>query len=491
MLSGDFRIVLRDVGLLVPTVGLMAVVSLPVAAAFGEWYALWPLGLTALVSFCLGALLYLPFRGAGEAQLGHSLMIAALGWLLVATLGALPFYLISVRMGDGPVPPYADMASAFFESVSGFTTTGLTMSLRPDLLPHTLQWWRSFTQWIGGMGIIVLVLTLLAGRGTAAVALYSAEAREDRIHPSVLSTLRTMWWIYALYTLFGVVLLWGTGMPIWDAINHSMTSLSTGGFSISPVSAAAYPFAVQLALVPLMLLGATSFSLHYRILRSGVRPLWGDYQARGFVIFTLGWFLALFLENMLGSSAAASAKSSYFQAISAATTTGFQTVDVFTWSDTAKLILSLAMFVGAMTGSTAGGIKVARALLLIRGAGWRLKRLISSPRLVVPFRFGNETWREEEAGLRLQTAAVLIFLWGAFLGLGVLVLLHLVPERFGLADVIFEVASAQGTVGLSVGITNPGMPLLGKLVLCLNMWVGRLEIIPVLVLLRAIIRGSE
>lgn len=342
------------------------------------------------------------------------------------------------------------------------------------------------------MGVIVLMLTLLAERGISRRSLYLAEAREDKIHPSVGSTVRTMWWIYVTYTLSGTVLLWGVGMSPWAALNHAMTALSTGGFSLSPRSIAGYPgLTKELAILPLMLFGAINFAAHYDMMRSGLRRLWRNYQARWLVLFCLLWSLALFLENLLSFPAGEAARLSYFQAISAATTTGFQTTDILPWSDTAKLILAGAMFVGATAGSTAGGIKVLRTMLLLRGVSWQLRRLIYSPRVVAPFRFGGEIWDEVEAVRRVEAAAVFAFVWAVFLGLGVVVLLHTVPKGFGLADVIFEVASAQGTVGLSMGITHPEMPLLAKLTLCFNMWVGRLEIIPVLMLLRSLFRGIE
>jgi trk system potassium uptake protein TrkH len=489
----DLRIILRNLGLVVPTVGLMAALSLPVAAAFGEEYALWPLAETALVAFGLGAALYLPFRGAGETRLKHGLLVAAVGWLLVAAVGALPFFLMSSHFSGGTSYPFMDMTNAFFESVSGFTTTGLTMSLRPDLLPHTLQWWRSFTQWIGGIGVIVLMLTLIAGPRASTLSLYFAEARGEKIHPSIISTIRTMWWIYLLYTLSGTVLLWGAGMQIWPSLNHSMTALSTGGFSLSPHSIAGYSsLAIELAIIPLILLGAINFAVHYSMMHEGgVRALWRNYQTRGLIVLILVWCFFLFLENLATMPVENSARLSFFQAISAATTTGYQTADIHSWTDTAKLILAAAMFVGATAGSTAGGVKVMRAVLLIRGVSWHLRRTISAPSAVLPFRLGDRVLSDEEASHQLQSAAMITFLWAGFLGLGILVLLHTVPEGFSLSDVIFEVASAQGTVGLSVGITHPEMATLSKLVLCFNMWIGRLEIIPVLMLVRFLFFGVQ
>ena len=489
MTLDDLRIVLRDLGWLAPVVGIMALASLPVAAAFGEWYALQAFGITAAVSLGVGIVLYLPFRRAGEARLKHGLLVAAVGWLLVSALGALPFYLVSSRLVPGEVYPFVDFAAAFFESVSGYTGTGLTMATRPDLLPRVLQWWRSFTEWVGGMGVIVLMLTLIVGPGTSAVSLYFAEARTERIHPSVASTVRTMWWIFALYTLAAMVALWGAGMPPWEALNHAMTGISTGGFTLWPESLARYDsLAIEAVSMVVMLAGAVSFAVHYRAMQRGPGIFLRDLQTRWLLVLSLLGFALVAGENLLrGFGVEPSLRQGAFQVVSALTCTGFQTAPIREWSDTAKLLLSMAMVIGGAAGSTAGGIKVMRFALLVRGVSWRLKKIVSPGGALVPMRLGRELIPDPEAAKRLEEASVLVFLWLGFLFFGVVVLSHLVSGDFGLADVVFEVASAQGNVGLSVGITHPGMPTAAKLLLCFNMWIGRLEIIPILMFFRALL----
>ncbi len=489
MTLDDLRIVLRDLGWLAPVVGIMALASLPVAAAFGEWYALRAFGITAAVSLGVGIVLYLPFRRAGEARLKHGLLVAAVGWLLVSALGALPFYLVSSRLVPGEVYPFVDFAAAFFESVSGYTGTGLTMATRPDLLPRVLQWWRSFTEWVGGMGVIVLMLTLIVGPGTSAVSLYFAEARTERIHPSVASTVRTMWWIFALYTLAAMVALWGAGMPPWEALNHAMTGISTGGFTLWPESLARYDsLAIEAVSMVVMLAGAVSFAVHYRAMQRGPGIFLRDLQTRWLLVLSLLGFALVAGENLLrGFGVEPSLRQGAFQVVSALTCTGFQTAPIREWSDTAKLLLSMAMVIGGAAGSTAGGIKVMRFALLVRGVSWRLKKIVSPGGALVPMRLGRELIPDPEAAKRLEEASVLVFLWLGFLFFGVVVLSHLVSGDFGLADVVFEVASAQGNVGLSVGITHPGMPTAAKLLLCFNMWIGRLEIIPILMFFRALL----
>jgi len=495
----DLYIVLRDLGLLVPVVGIMATVSLIVPLVFGERFALAPLAITAAISFALGAALYFPFRNAGEAELKHGMIIAAFGWLLVAALGSLPFVLTALFAEAGEAYEtlryFKDPSSAFFEAVSGYTGTGLTMAARADLLPRTLQWWRSFTEWIGGMGVIVLMLAILAGPrpGAARYSLYYAEARGEKIHPSIASTLRTMWWIFLLYSFISVVALWGAGMPIWESINHAMTGISTGGFTVTDNSIATYnSVAIELVLIPIMLLGAISFAVHYEMMRGKGRVLWEDFQTRWFLALALIGIAFLTLENLwvIGGDIG-TLRYSAFQLLSGITCTGFQSADVSVWSPTGKLLLAAAMFIGGAAGSTAGGIKVMRMLILMKGVQWRFRKIVSPRRAIVPFRLGVATIDESEVGHRLEDAALIAFLWLIFLGLGIVVLLHTVSGERTLSDVVFEVASAQGNVGLSVGITQPTMSLASKLMLCFNMWIGRLEIIPVLMLVRAMFRGVQ
>jgi trk system potassium uptake protein TrkH len=489
----DMAIVLRDLGRLMPIVGAMALVSLFVPFTYGESFAVMPLIVTAGASMVCGAVLYFPFRRAGEPQLRHAMFTAALGWLLVPALGSLPFLLtalfapVTAASAIG-LAPFRDPACAFFESLSGYTTTGLSMATRPDLLPHTLQWWRSFTQWVGAMGIIVVVLAILGGSrpGATLYSLYYAETRAEKILPTIRSTLRTMWWIFFLFTGVSILALWRTGTPIWQAANHAMTALSTAGFSLTPPGTPVYAnTAGMVILMMTMLAGAISFTVHYDVLGNGWGRLWRDYQTRSLFAFVVVGTVFLTLENLSGLGAVVALRESAFHFVSAATTTGLQNVDLGTWSETAKLILACGMFVGGAAGSTAGGVKIIRLVVLLKGAQWRLRQILSPRKAIIPFRIGQTVIGRDQVGQRLEDAALIMFLSLAFVGVGVMVLLHTAPSQFTLGDVVLEAASAQANAGLSTGITSPDLPLAGKLVLCLNMWVGRLEIIPVLLLIRS------
>ncbi len=494
-------IVLRDLGLLIQVVSLMALLSLPVALFFREYEAIVPLLLTAGVAFVLGFGTYWLFRQAGETTLAQGMIISALGWLIVPLLGSLPIYLISLRLAQaqGPevartIAEFTKPLNAFFEGMSGYTGTGLTMALRPEDLPKTLQWWRSFMQWIGGVGVILFMLALVTGPG--AHTLYYAEARQEKIHPSIRSTVRTIWWIFLLYTAGSALLLWAVGMPPWDAINHAMTALATGGFSTRSDSIAFYNSAkIELATILVMILGALSFAVHYQVLRNRrAKAFWEDPQSRWFLIFSASGAILLALECLLRLPPLLALRQAAFQFISALCTAGLQSVttgELERWSETGKLILALAMVFGAAAGSTGGGIKTIRVLILACGVRWHLRRLVSPRDILVPFRLGGHSLKDEEAYARLTEAGILFILWWLFLAVGVAVLLHTAPEGFSLGDIILEVASAQGNVGLSTGLTGPGLSPAAKLMLSFNMWLGRLEIIPILLLLRAIFRGLD
>jgi len=390
MRSTDLRIVSRDLGLICALVGLMSIATLAVAATWGEIGMLTPFASTSALSLALAAALYLPFRGGTEAQLKHGLVIAALGWLIIALLGAVPLTLASIGSDYPSVAQFSDYGNAVFETMSGFTTTGLTVTEHPETLPRTLQWWRSFTQWIGGIGVIVMVLGFIPTPIRPGRGLFFAE-HDTKIHPSISTTIRTMWWIYLLYTFIGVVLLWGVGMGMWDALNYSMTALSTGGFATVSASVGYYTgWSERLVIMLLMLIGATSFATHYDLLqgnRPGLRA--NLQQVQWLVVLCAGSTAILVLQTLSGGISLSTFGTSAFQAVSAVTTTGFQTESIETWSEASKLILVIAMFVGGCSGSTAGGIKVMRAVVLFRGIGWWLRKAISSPQKVLGFRSGS------------------------------------------------------------------------------------------------------
>ena len=465
----------------------MVLVSLVVCLLTRDWFALLPFTATGVVAAVLGAFFHYLGRSAERPSQRQILMSVGLGWGIIAALGALPLWLSALAMGADAAPSmgnFTNFLNALFEGFSGFTSAGLTMVVRESELPLSMQWWRSFMQWIGGVGVIVLAIALLQPE-TDGYVLYQAEGRQTRIRLTITRTVRRIWIIYTGYTIFGLLLLRVTGMTWWAALNHSMSAISTGGFSVTDGNMAPYGNAVKLSIMLLMVLGAVSFGIHDRLLSRGkLSALWRDRQHS----FLLGLLI-------IGSAVVGVGHyqhvgrwawvDSAFQWVSALTTCGFVSDSIQFWSDRNKLLLSLAMVFGGAAGSTAGGLKLSRVLALIEAVSWRYRRSALSSREMVLREIDNQKFTPEQASRKIEDATALLLMWILGIGTSVMLLIPMVPNEYSLSDVIFESAAALGSAGLSVGITGPTLAADGKCLLMVLMWMGRLEIIPVVMLLYA------
>jgi len=487
----DLGILSNILGRILIIMGAVLLVPLPVAMIFGELFAAPGFILGSILSLSLGLVLYLPFRRSTEARNKHGMMAAALIWLIIPLVGAVPFAVVG-----GAIPPNSNLVcnmtflDGYFEAMSGWTGTGLTMVINEELLPRSIQFWRTITQWVGGVGVIVLMLAILARPGTGAFSLYAGEGRADRLEPRIIDTVRQIWKIFVIYTVLGILLLILIGMPAWDAVNHAMTALATGGFSVKNNSIGSYNNPLfEIAIIPLMLLGAISFVVHNHVFRRHFRELIYDVQNKvlfGLCILGTALLTTELLVRGMVTSFLQSIRFSVFQFVSALTCTGLQTADVGAWSPSAKIVLSMAMIAGGAAGSTVGGIKLVRLILVTKGAHWKFMQTFMPSGIYIRKKLGRAVLSESEMTEDILEAATLSFMYLILLVVGVLVMMHILGSSEPVDNVIFEVCSAQGNVGMSVGITGPAMSAWGKIMLIINMWAGRLEIFPALMLLQSI-----
>ena len=493
----DLRSVLRDLGAVLIIIGIITLIALVVPLYFGtqdgynEYEAIIPFLITAAVYFLAGFPLYFIFRKADPQNFKSAMVTAALSWLFISAISSIPFILIPYdKFSLATMAPL----SGFFESMSGWTGTGLTMVDLEANLPYSLQFWRSLIQWVGGVGVIVLTLSILARPGTGSFVLYKGEARDKKTHPSIVSTVRTIWWIFLLYTVIGVVALaiigfvTSDGMSFWESLNHAMTGMATGGFSVTNDSIASFGVISQIGIMVLMAMGAIAFAAHYDLLKGRIKNFLSDAQFKAMIALIILGVIGLTYANLssVGGNLLHSLKLSGFQFTSALTCTGFATADVVNWEASAKLILSVAMIIGGAAGSTAGGIKLFRAILLYKGVSWRIKRAISTPRRVFVHKLGEKSLSKDQATDLINEAAIISFIWVILLFAGIVVILHTTSGAVSTLDnAVFEVCSAQGNVGLTTGITHLHMSSVGKTMLIINMWIGRLEIIPIIVLIKS------
>jgi trk system potassium uptake protein TrkH len=501
-----------NVGRILQSISLMSVGSIFIAVLTREFYAIPAFLLSALVMAGFGTVLVRRFRDAEPPGKLEAMVTAAGAWGLTGLLGSLPFLLIAWTIALDPFPSWMNTPpmdsttavflrplDAIFESTSGFPGTGLTMAAIEDELPRSLHWWRSFTEWIGGIGVIVLTVAILARPGSGSFTLYESEARSEKIHPSIVSTVQEIWKIYVGLTIASILLFLAVGMPLWDAVNQGMTGIATGGFSVHADSIGHYATPlIEYAVVPVMIAGSIAFPVHYLIFKGELQNFYTDVQTRWmFIWFAIG---SLILTGILSvknqfETLEETFRIALFQFVSATSNTGFGTTTIGggterIWGTGATLFPTIGMLTGAAAGSTVSGLKLIRVITLVKGTFWYPTDVLRPNTVVRYLSIGMRRLDENQLRREYTEAAIVTLLWISFLLVGVAVLLWVHSPDHPLEYVIFDVMSAQSDVGLDSGITGPEMPPLGKVMLMFNMLVGRLEIIPVAVLFVTILRNS-
>ncbi|MBI1222391.1 MAG: TrkH family potassium uptake protein [Bacteroidetes bacterium] len=490
-----------------------------VALVYQEWYSLIGFLISGIFTTGSGYAIYRFLGITADPQHKHSLAIAALGWFMIITLGSLPYlaiaHLTPVHVMREFVPDGFDYESslinfrnplhALFESTSAFTTTGLTMAYHEPSVGKAILFYRSFSQWVGGAGFIVMALAIfkqLPGQG--AVLLYGSEASGTKLRTNVIHTARAIWKVYLLLTaIMFLYLAIGTyfilpDYPIsenlFDAINHAMCGQSTGGFSTLDDSIAGYgSMEMEVLLILPMLLGGLSIPFFFRLLfQGGVSELWRDMQTRSIILASLLGGITLSLFLMHSGIVSNAYREGVFQFISAITTTGWQTSNISGWDDLSILfIVVTAMVVGGSAGGTVGGIKIIRALILQKGLRWYVAKIFLPRHAIKSVKFNKRILLPQEMHSELANAGIFTLIYLLFVFVSTMFTLYYMGSGYSLADAIFESASAQGTVGLSTGITDPGMSWVLEGVYIVQMWAGRIEIIPLLVLLRVVLFGTK
>ena len=475
-------------GFILLIIGGVMVVPAIASVSLNETFLIPYFLVPAAVALIAGVLLRRFFKKTG-LSLGKAMVLVTAAWLLFSLLSTVPFVFGTQKLRGGAANPTPmSPLDGYFESMSGFTATGLTMipttpensadptsSFHIETCPTTILFWRSLTEWVGGMGIIVLFLTALIGMGKAARKMYVAEARIEAIEPSVRETAKSLWKIYALLTLIGIIGLYFAGSTLFEAINHSMTGIATGGFSVRNASFSGYGVPILLITIWIMMAGATSFALHKRI--------WGGKWRELFRNVEVQFMIVLIVLGTIAVGFTIGVTHGLFQSVSALSGTGFSTTGLAAIGDFPKLMLTVFMIVGGGYGSTSSAIKLIRCLIILKAAHWTIKKSFLPERAIVPMKLGGRIYEEHEMREVSTYAMIYIFvLIGGALALMLIGAQAGQPQYTGVNS-LFESASAQGNVGLSVGITSAAMPAAGKVVLTIQMLVGRLEIIPVIAFL--------
>ncbi|WP_049890419.1 TrkH family potassium uptake protein [Natronorubrum sulfidifaciens] len=499
----DWRAGLSLVGTVLAALSLAFVIPIVVSVQYGAedlWVFVASMVLTAGFGLLLRRLDPDPTPGAREA-----FMVVALTWLLASVFGAVPY----VLAGNGTL---AHPVNALFESMSGFTTTGATVMGDISFETHSREMlmWRQLTQWLGGMGIIVLAVAILSQMAVGGAQLMKAETPGpgiSKLTPHIAETARVLWLAYIALTLLLMALLYGLhllgfapNMDVYNAIAHGLTTLPTGGFSPEARSVEAFSPAVQWLIVPFMFAAGVNFVLWWHVISGDARTLFRDNEFRFYLaavtVLSLLGTVMLFLDaalstpetGQIGGHLERSARYATFQIASLTNSTGFANMDFNAWNGPAQVVLLFAMLLGGSTGSTGGGIKILRWLVILKSLKRELFTTIH-PEAVRPVRMNGKPLEEE--AIRGIYAFTLLYLAIFFVGFLLLAAdATRVGFDIGTIDLVTASLATIGNIGPGFGVVGPmggyvDFPISSKLLLILYMWIGRLEIFPVLVLLTA------
>ncbi|NBB88485.1 MAG: TrkH family potassium uptake protein [Bacteroidetes bacterium] len=471
----NFQPISNIIGLQTIIVGLLMWTSVPFGIYYGDGDA-WPLFWSGLMTVAAGSgLWFYQFDLQASISKKEGYIVVVLGWVLMVLFGTLP-YLIT-----GVTPGFID---AFFETMSGMTTTGATIFTDIERLPRGLLFWRSMTQWIGGMGIIVLTVAIFPLLGFGGTELFVAEApgpTSDKLHPRIQETAKRLWFIYLGLTALLCLLLTFTGLGFYDGINHALTTMATGGFSTKNDSIANFRPAVQYIIILFMLFAGTNYAVLYYGIKRKWKSIWRYDEFKFYLLLVSGLslFLSLILVFQLEKGLETSFRESLFTTVSLITTTGYVNADYTSWTPIITFICFTLLFFGANAGSTSGGIKLVRHAVFLKNIYLELKRILH-PRAVIPLRLNGTTVRSR---ILINILVFLLIYISIFL-IGSVVL---IASGLSFSTSIGAVATSLGNVGPAIGSVGPvdnfaHLPATIKLFLSFLMLLGRLELFTVILL---------
>lgn len=465
--KNDVLIIIRNMGLLMIGIGLMCLVPIIIDFIYLECNAIYFL-IPALISIYLGLIVRnsLNKPGINKVRVKHAMIISSLSWLWAALVcGVILFLVTDIGIVD-----------SLFESMSALTGSGITIYPDVESLPNSVLFFRGFQQWIGGLGVVVMIISILSKPGSVSSKLYQSEAREDRLKPSTKSTLRESVKIYLIYTVFGIILYVMVGMPLFDSICHTFSVISTGGMSTKNANIGFYQSdVIYFVTMILMILGATSFLVHFRIIKTRGKSLIHDLQFQVMICLIAVSTLLIYFTSQI------TPMDNLFVVVSAITTTGssIQSSTVMGgWQPFAIFIIMVLMLIGGSNGSTVGALKLMRVITFFKRLYKSLREIWSPKGSVFTMNMSGEKLRDDVAAqsgnyIALYLMCILIT-WSLFCLYG--------HDAF---DSLFFSMSMQGNVGLEIGQMSQTIEWPLKIVGIFNMWMGRLEIYPVLITLRA------
>ncbi len=470
----NYRMVLNIIGRIILTEAALLMLPVFIALYYGEGATLSAFLLTAGIAAALGvASIVLSRTKNRDVYAGEGFVSVAFAWILLSAIGAVPFVL------TGEIPSYVD---ALFETVSGFTTTGASILTNVEALSHGSLFWRSFTHWIGGMGVLVFVMAIVPSGSKGSIHMMRAEMPGPivgKLVPRIKNTAKILYLIYIAMTALEIILLFIGGMPLFESVVHTLGTAGTGGFGTKNNSIAGYSPYLQWVIAIFMLLFGINFNLYYLILLRRIRSVLSSAELWSYIGIALA-AIAVVTANVfsLYKNFSEALRQSVFQVSSIITTTGYSTTDFNTWPDLSKTILFILMFIGGCAGSTAGGLKVSRVVLLFKLIGREFRRMLH-PRSVSKIRF-------EGKGVDEATLDSVSVYFAVYMVCFVAIFLLLSIEPFGIETNLSATAACFNNVGPGFAGVGPtanysAYSNLSKLLLSFAMLLGRLEIFPLII----------